>query len=112
MSVRSCCKFYKNLYVGDSIKNSALVRWKIKHGAGQLKIYVITAPANESDQLEISHCAFLKQKYYRRHPVLVYGIAGSRDEAMNIVIKISDEAASCGMSGDIKGYLHNASMGE
>ena len=105
MSVRSCCKFYKNLYVGDSIKNSALVRWKIKHGAGQLMIYLITEPANESDQLEIVHCAFLKQKYYRRHPVMVYGIAGSRQEAMDIVIKISEEASVNGMDGDLKGYL-------
>ncbi|MBE5843621.1 MAG: hypothetical protein E7302_05490 [Butyrivibrio sp.] len=112
MNVKSCCKFYKNLYVGESIKNSALVRWKLKHGAGQLGIYVITAPATDSDQLDITHCAFLKQQYYRKHPVFVYGIAGSKGEAMDIVMKISDEAAGCGMSGDIKGYLNKALMGE
>ncbi len=112
MSIKGYCTFYKNLYVGDSIKNSALVRWKLKHGAGQLMIYVITAAANESDQLEITHCAFLKQKYYKTHPAFVYGIAGSKSEAMDIVIRISEEASQNGMSGNIRGYLESALMGD
>lgn len=111
MSIRGYCRFYKNLYVGDSIKNAALVRWKLKHGAGQLMIYVISSAMNQEDQLEISHCAFLKQKYYRKHPAFIYAIAGSQSEAMDILIKISEEASASGMEGDLKGYLES-SLGE
>ncbi|WP_026669828.1 hypothetical protein [Butyrivibrio sp. AE3006] len=111
MSIRGYCRFYKNLYVGESIKNSAKVKWKLKHGAGQLLIYVITAAANEADQLEVTHCAFLKQKYYKKHPAFVYGIAGSREEAFDLIVKISEEASACGMEGDLKGYL-NTVLGE
>ncbi len=107
MSIRGYCRFYKNLYVGDSIRNSAAVRWKLKHGAGQLGIYVITASDNAENQLEITHCAFLKQKYYKRHPVLVYGIAGNKSEALDLIIKISDEALNYGMEGRLKDYLEN-----
>ncbi|WP_242829156.1 hypothetical protein [Butyrivibrio sp. AD3002] len=93
------------MYIGDSIKDARLVKWKLKHGAGQLFIYVITASDIPTGQLEIKHCAFLKQKYYLRHPEFIYGIAGSYNEALDIVVKISEEASKKGMEGDIKGYL-------
>ena len=50
-------RFHKELYVGDSIKNARKVKWKLKHHAGQLSIFVI-ALSGGSDQLEIYHCAF------------------------------------------------------
>ena len=105
MRIKGCCDFFSKLYIGDSVKNPRLVKWKLKHGAGQLFIYVVTASDIPCGQLEIKHCAFLKQKYYLRHPEFIYGIAGSYNEALDIVMKISDEASVCGMEGDIKGYL-------
>lgn len=105
MNKRGFCRFYKNLYFGDSVKKHNTVKWKLYHGAGQLRIYVITRPFADGDQLDIMHCAFLKQPYYRQHPVMVYGIAGSYDEAIDLVIKISDEAAECGMTGQLLEYL-------
>ena len=68
-------------------------------------IYIVTGAHNESDQLEIMHSAFLTQRFYRKHPVRVYGIAGSYQEALDIVIRISDEAHSFGMDGDLIGFL-------
>ncbi|WP_155831402.1 MULTISPECIES: hypothetical protein [unclassified Butyrivibrio] len=108
MSIKGFCTFYSNLYIGESIKNPRLVKWKLKHGAGQLFIYVITAPEMAGGQLEIKHCAVLKQKYYKRHPAFVYGIAGSYKEAVDIIVKLCDEANENGLTGDIKGYLGGA----
>jgi len=34
-------KFYKYLYVGDTIKNPSKIKWKLKHHAG-VQVHVIT----------------------------------------------------------------------
>ena len=108
MSIRGYCTFAKKLYIGESIKKPGVVKWKLRHGAGQLFIFVITASQISSGQLEITHCAFLKQKYYKKHPAFVYGIAGSYKEALDIIVKVSGEALENGMPGDLKTYLGNA----
>ncbi|WP_408071187.1 hypothetical protein [Butyrivibrio sp. JL13D10] len=107
MAIRGYCTFAKKLYIGDSVKNARLVKWKLKHGAGQLFIYVITSSDIPDGQIEIKHCAFLKQKYFKRHPAYIYGIAGSYNEAMDIVMKMFDEASMSGLTGDIKTYLES-----
>ena len=56
-------KFYKYLYIGDTVKDPAKAKRKLKLHAGQL-VYVICI-AQGNDQLEIFHSAYLKQKYYR-----------------------------------------------
>ena len=105
--IKGYCTFHKNLYVGEGIKNSAVVKWKLKHGAGQLMVYVITEPEHKNGQLDIRHCAFLKQKYYRRHPLLVYGIASGYAEALEIVTQIVKKAADAGMTDDLQAYLNS-----
>ena len=109
MSIKGYCTFYKNLYIGESIKNPVLVKWKLKHGAGQLSIFVVSEAQNENDQLEIEHCSFLKQKYYRKHPLLIYGIAGSYKEALDIVLRISEDSHMYGMDGNLIGFLRKVS---
>ncbi|MCR5100970.1 MAG: hypothetical protein K6B41_06410 [Butyrivibrio sp.] len=109
MFKRAYCIFYKNLYIGDSIKHPSKVKWKLTHGAGQFLVYVITKSETPGNQLEIIHCAYLKQSYFRNHPVFVYGIAGSYDEAIDIIIKISSEASASGMDGRLLDYLEGNS---
>ena len=45
-------KFYKNLYIGEGIKHPNIVKWKLRHNAGQFQVYVIALAAGR-DQLEI-----------------------------------------------------------
>ena len=97
-------KFYKKLYVGESIKNPNKVKWKLRHNAGQFKVYVI-ALAEGDGQLEIYHCAFLQQKYCKKNPPYVIGIAGDYKEAVNIVIRITEEAIEKLGSPQLKKYL-------
>lgn len=105
MKKRGFCKFYKNLYWGTSVKNHSLVKWRLTYGSGQFNIFCIIKSMNDSDQLEIIHCAFLKQQIFRKYPAFVYGIAGSYDEALDIVIRISDKAIAAGMEGRILEFL-------
>lgn len=102
-------KFYKNLYVGDTVKNPEKVKWKLKHRAGQMNIYVI-AFAEGSDQLEFYHCAFLKQKYYRKHAPYIIGIANGREEAVEIVERIAMECFKAGRGGNLKDYLRRPAV--
>lgn len=97
-------KFYRHLYVGESIKKPNKVKWKLRHRAGQLKIYVI-ALAGGDDQLEIYHCAFLQQKYYKDHPPFIIGIAGGYEEAVDIVVEITQAALKETGSPNLKKYL-------
>ncbi len=97
-------KFYKNLYVGESITNPNKVKWKLRRNAGQFKVYII-ALAQGDGQLEIYHCAFLQQKYYRKYPPYIIGIAGGYDEAVELVIKITEAAMEKTGSPDLKKFL-------
>lgn len=80
-------KFHKKLYIGESIENVTHVKWKLKHNAGQLGIFVIVL-AQGDDQLEIFHCAFLQQRYYKEHPPYIVGIAKGYDEALSLLQKM------------------------
>ena len=62
-------KFYKHLYIGDTVTNPAKIKRKLKFHAGTM-VYVI-AVAQGDDQLEIYHSAYLKQKYFRYHPPVI-----------------------------------------
>ena len=97
-------KFYKNLYVGESIKKPNKVKRKLRRNAGQFQVYVI-ALAGGRDQLEIYHCAFLQQKYYRYHPTYIIGIAGGYEEAVDLVVKITEAALRETGRPDLKKYL-------
>lgn len=101
----SFCRFYKDLYWGNSVKNRALVKWKLKMGSGQFGIYCVTKAMGMGGQLDIINSAFLKQKYYRYNPVLVYGIAEGYEEAVELVLRISQEASIAGFDGKLAEFL-------
>ena len=104
---RGYCKFYKDLYWGEAVKNRTVVKWKLKMGSGQFGVYCISRPEGGSNQLDIINSAFLKQKYYRYHPVYIYGIASGYSEALDIVLRISQEASIAGMDGRLLEYLES-----
>lgn len=96
-------KFYKYLYIGDTVKDPAKVKRKLKQHAGQL-VYVICI-AQGADQLEIFHSAYLKQKYYRLYPPIIVGIANNYDEAVELVVRMTKECLHATGSCNIKEYL-------
>ena len=96
-------KFYKHLYIGDTVKNPARIKRKLKLHAG-VSVIVITI-ANGADQLDIFHSAYLKQKYYRYHPPVIVGIASDYKEAVEIVLKITNECVSENGNCNLKEYL-------
>ncbi len=96
-------KFYKYLYIGDTVTDPAKVKWKLKHHAG-VQVYVVTI-ASGADQLEIFHSAYLKQKYYRYHPPVIVGIASGYEEAVQIIVNITQECVEIMGNCNLKEYL-------
>lgn len=99
-------KFYKNLYIGDTIKNPNKIKRKIKHHAKLLKVFVILL-ASGNDQLEICHSIVLEQPYYHKKENAPYiiGIAGNYEEAVALVCRIAEEAVAQNGNADLKRYL-------
>lgn len=99
-------KFYKNLYIGETIKDPNKVKRKIRHHAKQLKVFVIML-ASGGDQLEICHNVLLWQPYYKKkeNEPFIIGIAGNYEEAVALVCKMTEEAVAQNGNADLKQYL-------
>lgn len=96
-------KFYRYLYIGDTVTDLAKIKWKLKHHAGT-QVFVVTI-AQGADQLEIFHAAYLKQRYYRYHPPIIIGIASCYEEAVDIIVKITQECVEVTGTCNLKEYL-------
>ena len=96
-------RFYRYLYVGETVRNVAKIKCKLKSHAGT-NVYLIALAAG-ADQLEIFHSAYLKQLYFRYHPPVVIGIAGSHDEAVDLVVTIARECLLHTGNCNLKEYL-------
>lgn len=97
-------KFYKYLYIGSTIKDAQKIKRKLRVNAGQLGIYVI-ALCKGRDQLEIYHCALLQQRYYKKNPPHIIGIANGYEEAVEIIRQIAEETYKYNGDCDLKKYL-------
>ena len=85
-------KWYENLYVGDSIQHKTeKIKWKIRHNAGQIDIYVIALASNPQNLLDIIPAQELMQKGYPKRNMFVIGLAHGYDEALEVVTQIIDE---------------------
>lgn len=81
------------LYLGEGIKPEKLDRIKEKLIRKPLlaKVTLLIIPENSSDQLDILDSAQLVQPWYATHEIKVAGIAGSHDEAVSLVVRITQE---------------------
>lgn len=97
-------RYYRYLYSSDSIHNIQKVKEKLNAHNGMVGIHIISLPRN-NNQLEIMDAAFLKFPFYRKHPLVVVGITHSYDEAVDIVVKITEESIEKTGKASIKDYL-------
>lgn len=101
--------FYKNLYVSPSIENPEVAKRKIKNGEGQFTVYVValspSSPGPGSNQLEIMHSVNLKQPYYSKYPPYIIALTTGREEAIEYVRSLVQEAYEQTGSADVRNYL-------
>lgn len=97
-------KFYKKLYIGDTIKNPDKIKRKLKKYAKLTNVYVI-AYMEMDRRIEIFHSMMLLQPYYKDNPPYVIGLAGSIEEANNLICRITEEAVRETETADLIAYL-------
>lgn len=99
-------RFLKEMYVGNGIKNTQRVKWKLKHGAGMVDVYVISI-SNGSDQLDCTLCSYFKQKAIRENVGLIVGLAKGYSEAKELMVSMIEEALQETGSANVKEYILN-----
>ena len=79
--------YHPTLYLGGSIRKEKLdrIKKKLERRPGFSGVFLISISRNASDQLDIYEARQLCQSYYRKYPPFVVGIAGSREEALQLV---------------------------
>lgn len=100
--------WYENLYVGESIVHKTnKIKWKIRHNAGQIDIYVIALASNEKNLLDIIPSQELLQKGYPKKQLYIVGLARGYDEAMEVAVSIVDEVYRRTGGFQVREYLKN-----
>ena len=97
-------KFYKNLYIGDTVKKPEKIKRKLKRYAKLNNVWLITY-LSQNKHLEIYHCLMLQQYYYKENPPYIIGIAGSQEEATQIICRIAEDAVYKTGNADLVTYL-------
>lgn len=100
-------KFYKNLYIGNTVKKPGKIIKKLKKYRKLPEIYVIVYD-RERAQIEIYHSLMLQQWYYKENPPCVLGIAKGREEAFSLIQQMTEEAVQATGQADLAGYLSAA----
>lgn len=100
-------RFMKHLYVGENAERvKTRILRSIHRKKPQTDAYVIVPALNPADQLDILHANFLLQPLYQRQEDLVIlGIAESKREAVNLILRITDDCLQDSGSPDLKAYL-------
>lgn len=85
-------KFYKDLYIGDTVKKPKRLIRKLKHHKIKPGFFVI-AYMRDTARLEICSSLLLAQWYYKENPPgCIVGLANGRDEALSLIEKIAQDA--------------------
>lgn len=88
--------FSPDLYLGESIKEKKLdtIKKKLLTKPLLANVTLLVLSENSSDQVEILGCAQLAQKIYGEYPLCVIGLAGNRDEAVDLIVRITQDCLS------------------
>ena len=82
---------YKNLYCdGDTDSRKKKIIRKLKYHGGLTGIYVITVSSGQ-DYFDLIPGYALKQKSYPIKDLLIMGLAGNYDSAVDLVVKIMED---------------------
>lgn len=97
-----------NLYISDSLKkNINKIKDTIKAQKVELRLYCITLASNPKNLFDIHYYNELLQPYYKDKDkeIIVIGIGKTKEEAIDLVIKIIETVYNNTNTFDIRKYL-------
>ncbi len=99
-------KWNEPLYLGKSVQShERKIRDRLDQNQIDLGHYLITYAANERDQLDIINTSTLFNENLLKHLPKVIGIAGSRREAYEVVMQITEECLKENGDANLKNYI-------
>ncbi len=97
-------RFRKNLYLSPTVRRTDKLMLKLRSGRGDRELYVLVFN-HDSNRLEFYHNGILKQKLIHKRCDDIVGLATSREECMDLVQRIVQDAKTATGEYDIPGYL-------
>ena len=86
-------KWYKNLYLGEGVQDHATkIINRIKKNKPTIDVYVIALASNADNQLDLIPSWELLQKGYPKENLRIIGLAQGKQEALQVVTDLVDEA--------------------
>ncbi len=82
--------WYDDLFVGESIRprrQKRIIR-KVKKRSIFNAAYLLTLSANPQDLIDIIHTQVVRQRYYPKKGLVVIGLAGNYEEALQLAAEI------------------------
>lgn len=108
--------WYEKMYFGDSLADNPQkvnrIKWKIKHHAGTLNIYLIVLCRYGSNLLEIIPAAQLLQKAFPKQNLYVIGMAKGYQEALETAARIVLDVYKQTNGFEVNKYFSAAKAGE
>lgn len=97
-------EYYSPLYVGASVRHPDKVMRRLLKRSLLTSAYVILLAEGE-DLLEIYDARIFVQRFYRDHVCVVVGIAGSYEEAVELIVRITEDSLAARGDCELKKYL-------
>ena len=82
-----CKELYLDEYTAGNLKT---IRRKIRHGKYMPGIYVLML-SKKDGTLEYMNSAYLAQKYYKKNPPFIIGLAKSQESMLHMIQSIFEE---------------------
>lgn len=99
-------RWYRGMYLSDSVKGRAKkIREDMEKGVFPQKVWVVSIPIGEKDQLDIRRASSLQwHGLWNRIPMIV-GLAGSQSEAFALIGRIAKDCLRARGDGFLRLYL-------
>lgn len=98
--------WYNYLYGEERLlRKKEKIKWKVRHNAGQLNLYVISLSHGDSNLLEIISTVELMQKYYPKEHMFIVGLSRGYEQACALAGRIVMEVYEETGGFDVKSYL-------
>ena len=100
-------EWMKGFYIGEGVKNPRRTKQRIDSGKITPGIYLVTLSDNPNHLMEIIPALMLLQKPFQSLCPPVIGMASDKDEAMELVRRITEEVYQATGAFQIEEYWKN-----
>ena len=94
------------LYIGEGIASRADgILSRLQNDDFTDNAWLLTLSTNKSNQVDIIHTVFLKERWIRKSLPMIVGIAATKPEAMRLIARILEDSLKTHCGADIRAYL-------